>query len=39
MELGFLKKLRDEQKFASLAGLHEQILRDIAHVRDLSGDS
>jgi riboflavin kinase/FMN adenylyltransferase len=39
MELGFLKKLRDEQKFASLAALRAQILHDIARVRDLSGDS
>jgi riboflavin kinase/FMN adenylyltransferase len=38
MELAFLKKLREEQKFASLAGLREQIHRDIAQARELAGD-
>jgi riboflavin kinase/FMN adenylyltransferase len=39
MELAFLKKLRAEQEFASLAALREQILRDIARTRELAGDS
>lgn len=39
MELGFVKKLRDEQKFASLTALRGQILRDIALTRDLPGDA
>ena len=39
VELAFLKKLREEQKFASLAGLREQIHRDIAQARELAGDS
>ena len=38
VELAFLKKLRNEQKFPSLAALREQIQRDIARVRELSGD-
>jgi riboflavin kinase/FMN adenylyltransferase len=38
VELAFLKKLREERKFASLAALREQILRDIARARELSGD-
>jgi len=33
MELEFLGKLREEQKFPSLALLREQILSDIARVR------
>jgi riboflavin kinase/FMN adenylyltransferase len=37
MELEFLKKLRNEQKFASLPALREQILRDIARARKLAG--
>ena len=39
VELAFLKKLRDEQKFASLAALRDQIHRDIAQARELAGDS
>jgi riboflavin kinase/FMN adenylyltransferase len=39
LELAFLKKLRAEQKFASLPALREQILRDIARARQLAGDS
>jgi riboflavin kinase/FMN adenylyltransferase len=38
VELAFLKKLRNEQKFPSLAALREQIHRDIAQARELSGD-
>ena len=34
MELVFLEKLRDEQKFASLAALQEQIARDVAAARE-----
>jgi riboflavin kinase/FMN adenylyltransferase len=37
LELAFLKKLRAEQKFASLPALREQILRDIARARQLAG--
>jgi riboflavin kinase/FMN adenylyltransferase len=33
MELTFKKKLRDEQKFASTAALHDQIAKDIATAR------
>jgi riboflavin kinase/FMN adenylyltransferase len=39
LELVFLKKLREEQKFPSLTALREQIHRDIARSRDLAGDS
>ncbi|HXR05725.1 MAG TPA: bifunctional riboflavin kinase/FAD synthetase [Candidatus Acidoferrum sp.] len=39
IELTFLKKLRDEQKFPSPDALRAQILRDIARVRDLPGDA
>jgi riboflavin kinase/FMN adenylyltransferase len=39
VELAFLKKLREEQKFPSLAALREQIHRDIALARELTGDS
>ena len=35
LELALLKKLREEQKFPSLAALREQILRDIAQARTL----
>jgi riboflavin kinase/FMN adenylyltransferase len=38
VELAFLKKLRDERKFPSLAALRQQIHRDIARVRELTGD-
>ena len=38
IELTFLKKLRDEQKFPSLDALRAQIQRDIARVRDLPGN-
>ena len=34
MELVFLEKLRDEQKFPSLAALREQIARDVAAARE-----
>ncbi len=37
IELTFLKKLRDEQKFPSLDALRAQIQEDIARVRDLAG--
>jgi len=37
-ELAFLKKLRHERKFPSLAALRQQIHRDIARVRELTGD-
>lgn len=37
MELVFLQKLRDEQKFPSLAALREQIQLDIARTREVSG--
>jgi riboflavin kinase/FMN adenylyltransferase len=36
LELVFLARLRDEQKFPSLDSLREQILRDIASVRALA---
>ena len=39
MELAFLKKLRHEQKFPSLAALREQIHLDIAQPRELCGGS
>jgi riboflavin kinase/FMN adenylyltransferase len=35
MELTFLSRLREEQRFDSLAALHEQIARDIAEARKL----
>lgn len=35
LELEFAKKLREEQKFSSLAALREQIGRDVAQVREL----
>jgi riboflavin kinase/FMN adenylyltransferase len=35
MELAFLAKLREEHKFPSLAALREQILSDIARVRNV----
>jgi riboflavin kinase/FMN adenylyltransferase len=35
IELTFLKKLRDEQKFPSLAALQEQIAKDVAQTRAL----
>jgi len=38
VELAFLKKLRNEEKFPSLAALREQIHRDLARARELSGD-
>jgi riboflavin kinase/FMN adenylyltransferase len=38
VELAFLKKLRHERKFPSLAALRQQIHRDIARVRELTGD-
>lgn len=38
IELTFLKKLREEQKFPSLDALRAQIQRDIARVRDLPGN-
>jgi riboflavin kinase/FMN adenylyltransferase len=38
MELAFLKKLREEQKFASMAELREQILRDIGRAREVAGE-
>jgi riboflavin kinase/FMN adenylyltransferase len=37
IELTFLEKLRDEEKFPSVAALREQIRRDIARVRELPG--
>jgi riboflavin kinase/FMN adenylyltransferase len=37
IELTFLEKLRDEEKFPSMAALREQIHRDIARVRALPG--
>ena len=33
MELTFVQKLRDEQKFASTAELHDQIAKDIASAK------
>ena len=39
MELAFLKKLREEQKFDGLSALREQIARDIARARELAGDA
>ena len=39
VELAFLKKLREEEKYASLAALGDQIQRDIAQARELGGDS
>jgi FAD synthase len=38
MELVFLKKLREEQKFAALPALRAQILEDIARARALCGE-
>ena len=35
LELTFVEKLRDEQKFPSIATLKEQIRRDIDHTREL----
>jgi riboflavin kinase/FMN adenylyltransferase len=37
LELAFVEKLRDEQKFASLDALRAQIARDINQARDLFG--
>ena len=34
LEVTFLRKLREEQKFPSLAALREQVLRDIALARE-----
>jgi riboflavin kinase/FMN adenylyltransferase len=33
MALTFVQKLRDEQKFASTAALHDQIAKDIASAK------
>jgi riboflavin kinase/FMN adenylyltransferase len=38
MEMVFLKKLREEQKFAALPALRAQILEDIARARALCGE-
>jgi riboflavin kinase/FMN adenylyltransferase len=35
LEITFVKKLRDEQKFPSLAALRDQIAKDVAQVRQL----
>ena len=35
LELTFLQKLREEQKFPSLAALREQVSRDVAQARTM----
>jgi riboflavin kinase / FMN adenylyltransferase len=36
LELTFVKKLRDEQKFPSLGALRDQIAKDVAEVREMA---
>jgi riboflavin kinase/FMN adenylyltransferase len=38
IQIGFLKKLRDEKKFSNLEELREQLIRDEAHARDIISD-
>jgi riboflavin kinase/FMN adenylyltransferase len=37
LEVGFLRKIREEKKFESVERLKEQIARDVAEARTLAG--